>query len=146
MAVLFSRACEYALRGLLEMARHKEQKNWTVPEVAKRANTPAPFLAKTFQILVKGGVLNSAKGRQGGISFARPMDEIFLIDIVNLLDGTRLTHDCALGLPDCHDDKPCPFHTHWRRIRLPLIEALSQQSLANLALEGMDFMVDETKT
>ncbi len=56
MPVIFSRACEYALRGLVEMARHPEKKSWIIPEVAERSNTPAPFLAKTFQSLVKGGI------------------------------------------------------------------------------------------
>ena len=63
MAVVFSRACEYALRGLIEMARNPENKFWSVQELAKRTKTPAPFLAKTFQTLVKARILNSNKGR-----------------------------------------------------------------------------------
>ncbi len=133
MSVIFSRACEYAVRGLVEMARHPEKASWTVPEVAEEAGTPAPFLAKTFQQLVKGGILLSSKGRKGGFSFARPADRIFLIDIVNIIDSTALTHDCALGMPECNDENPCPFHTHWKRVRIPLIEALSQESIAHLA-------------
>ncbi len=133
MAVVFSRACEYALRGLIVMAKAKDREVWRVPDVAEESNSPAPFLAKTFQQLVKGGILNSSKGRRGGFSFARPIDEIFLIDIVNILDGQRLTYDCALGMPDCHDENPCPFHVHWRRIRQPLIDALSEESLAQMA-------------
>jgi len=133
MSVIFSRACEYAVRGLVEMARNPEKGSWTVPEVAEQSNTPAPFLAKTFQQLVKGGLLHSAKGRKGGFSFARPPEQIFLIDIVNIIDSTTLTHDCALGMPECHDDNPCPFHVQWKRVRVPLIEALSQESIAHLA-------------
>jgi len=132
MAVIFSRACEYAIRGLVEMAKDKDKLNWKVPEVAERADSPAPFLAKTFQSLVKGGILISTKGRQGGFSFAKPSTEIFVIEVVNLIDGGRLTHDCALGLPDCHDDNPCPFHTQWRRVRAPLIEALSKETIEHL--------------
>ncbi len=133
MAVIFSRACEYALRGLVKMASQPDQSTWTIQEIAKQSDSPAPFLAKTFQLLVKGRVLTSLKGRLGGFSFARPPDQIFLIDIVDIIDGTRLTHDCALGLPDCSDDSPCPFHVHWRNIRKPIIEALSQESLLALA-------------
>ncbi len=70
MPILFSRACQYALRGLVEMARHKENQFWTVQELAEQTKTPAPFLAKTFQTLVKNGVLTSTKGRRGGFSFA----------------------------------------------------------------------------
>ncbi|MFQ5708021.1 MAG: RrF2 family transcriptional regulator [bacterium] len=136
MSVIFSRACEYAVRGLVEMARNPDKKSWTIPEVAKQAASPAPFLAKTFQSLVKGGILNSTKGRQGGFSFARPADQIFLIEIVNIIDSTTLTHDCALGMPECNDENPCPFHLHWRKVRVPLIEALSEESVAHLARQS----------
>ncbi|NIR49224.1 Rrf2 family transcriptional regulator [candidate division KSB1 bacterium] len=139
MSVIFTRACEYAVRGLVEMARHPETESWTIPEIAEASSTPAPFLAKTFQLLVKGRVLNSARGRQGGFTFARPTDQIFLIEIVEIIDGTTLTHDCALGLPECNDDNPCPFHEHWKRVRVPLIEALSQESLAHLAKQPTSF-------
>jgi Rrf2 family protein len=132
MSVIFSRACEYALRGLIEMARHPEKKSWTAPEVAERSGLPAPFLAKTFQSLVKGDILQSSKGRRGGFCFKRPPDQIFLLEIVTLIDGTTLTHDCALGLPDCNDDNPCPFHIYWKKVRIPLINALSQESIAHL--------------
>ena len=136
MPVIFSRACESALRGLVEMARHPEKQFCKIQELAEQAETPAPFLAKTFQSLVKARILNSSKGRQGGFSFRRPADKIFLIDIVKTIDGTTLTHDCALGLPECHDDNPCPFHDQWKRIRIPLIEALSEESLAHVSKQG----------
>ena len=139
MSVIFSRACEYALRGLVEMARHPENQTYRVHELAKVTGTPAPFLAKTFQSLVKVGILNSAKGRQGGFSFARPVNQIFLMDIVETIDGTTLTHDCALGLPECNDDNPCPFHVQWKNIRVPLIEALSRESLAHLSQQVQTF-------
>ena len=63
MPVIFSRACEYAIRGLIEMARHPEQKNWKIQDLAEGTNAPAPYLVKTFQILVKSQILNSTKGR-----------------------------------------------------------------------------------
>ena len=127
MSVIFSRACEYAMRALIEMAKDDQETSWTVPVIAKKADAPAPFLAKTFQSLVRGGILNSMKGRKGGFSFARPANEIPLMDIVEIIDGTRLTYDCALGVPDCHDDSPCPFHVYWRKIREPLVEALTEE-------------------
>lgn len=133
MSVLFSRACEYALRALVEMARHPERKFWTIQDLAKNTNTPAPFLAKTFQSLVKSGILSSTKGRKGGFSFTRSVNQIFLIDIVNIIDGPSLTQDCALGFPECGDDNPCPFHIHWGKIREIIFRALSTQSLGQFA-------------
>jgi Rrf2 family protein len=130
MPVLFSRACEYALRGLFEMARHPEQEYWTIQELASRTDTPAPFLAKTFQSLVKGEILTSIKGRHGGFAFARAPQKISLTEVVELIDGPALTYNCALGLPTCSNDEPCPFHTHWKTIRESITNALQHQTLA----------------
>jgi Rrf2 family protein len=132
MSVIFSRACEYALHALIEMARHPEKESWTVQELAKQTNTPAPFLAKTFQTLVKAKILHSTKGRRGGFSFARPANKVFLIDIVNIIDGPTLAKNCALGFPHCSDVRPCPFHNHWAKIRASIIDALNNQSLAHI--------------
>lgn len=133
MPVVFSRACEYALRALFEMARHPEQESWTVQELAARTDTPAPFLAKTFQALVKGEVLNSTKGRKGGFAFARKPGKVFLMDIVEVIDGSALASDCVLGMPTCGDSNPCPFHQHWKDIRAKILSALRDETLVSSA-------------
>jgi Rrf2 family protein len=129
MPVLFSRACEYAVRALFEMARRPDQEYWTIQELASRTDVPAPFLAKTFQSLVKGDILISTKGRRGGFTFARSPQKISLKEIVELIDGPALAHNCALGLPTCSTDNPCPFHAHWKTIRDSIASALQQQTL-----------------
>ncbi len=136
MSVLFSRGCEYALRGLVEMARRPEKPFWTVQELAKLSETPAPFLAKTFQILVKHGILSSTKGRRGGFSFARPLQDISLMDVVGIIDGPTLANECALGFDECSEKNPCPIHFQWRDIREQIVRALSAESLLEFARES----------
>ncbi len=134
MPVLFSRACEYALRALFEMARQEEQESWTVQELAQRTHTPAPFLAKTFQSLVKGDILTSTKGRSGGFAFARRPDQILLMEVVAIIDGPALVENCALGLPTCGDRNPCPFHQNWKEIRTSIVSILRSETLAQSSL------------
>lgn len=136
MSVLFSRGCEYALRGLVEMARHPERSFWTVQELADVSETPAPFLAKTFQILVKHGILNSTKGRGGGFSFARQPEKISLLEVVIIIDGPTLSEECALGFDECSERNPCPIHFQWRDIREQIVRALSAKSLLEFARES----------
>lgn len=136
MSVLFSRGCEYALRGLVEMARRPEKSSWSVQDLADASETPAPFLAKTFQTLVKHGILASTKGRGGGFSFARPLEKISLLEVVSIIDGSTLTDECALGLDECSERNPCPIHSQWRTIREQIVKALSQQSLVDFARES----------
>jgi Rrf2 family protein len=115
------------------MARHPEQRHWSIKDLAKRTATPAAFLAKIFQTLVKCGILNSTKGRAGGFSFTRPVNRIFIMEIVESIDGSTLANECALGLATCSDESPCPFHAQWDKIRNTIIHALSTQSLEQFA-------------
>lgn len=133
MPVIFSRACEYGLRAVVEMARDYDHKVHLAQNLAKRLDIPAPFLAKILQLLVKKGILNSSKGRGGGFSFARPAREIRLIEIVDAIDGTALTQECAMGLPSCGDANPCPIHHGWAPIRHSLVELLSSKTVENVA-------------
>lgn len=137
MPVIFSRACEYALRALLEMAHHPHHESWTVQELSARTDTPAPFLAKTFQVLVKGEILHSLKGRGGGFTFARQPGKISIMEIVNLIDGPALTQNCALGLPTCNDVNPCPFHNYWKGIRSAITRALRHETLVRVAQQNI---------
>lgn len=133
MPVLFSRACEYALRALCEMAHHPEQEFWTVQELAKQTDAPAPFLAKIFQQLVKGKVLVSSKGRRGGFALARSPKTISLLEIVEHVDGMALANNCTLGLQACNNQEPCPFHGRWVGIREAILHALRHQTIAQAA-------------
>ncbi len=108
------------------MARHPEQKNWKIQDLAERTNAPAPYLAKTFQTLVRSQMLNSIKGRGGGFSFAVPSKNISLMDIVNIIDVPRLSRSCALGCPECDNSNECPIHEKWGPIRDMIIHTLSK--------------------
>jgi len=129
MSVIFSRACEYGMRALVEMARQPDHKVHLAQDLAKRLDLPAPFLAKTLQTLARKGLLNSTKGRRGGFSLARAAGEIKLIEVVEAIDGLGLAHDCAIGLPKCGDKKPCAIHARWAPIRESIIELLSTNTL-----------------
>lgn len=133
MPILFSRACEYALWALAEMARYPGQKFWSVFKLANHLNVPAPFLAKTFQLLVKRGILISSKGRIGGYTFAKSPDKIPLIKVIEAIDDLELVQNCALGLPQCSDTNPCPFHPYWGKAREIIVEALNNETIAQLA-------------
>lgn len=135
MTLLFSQACKYTIRALVEMARHPETSQWSVLNLARQIDIPAPFLAKNFQLLAKGDILNSTKGRQGGFRFAKSPDKIAVIEAIEAIDGPELVHQCTLGFPECGDEKPCPFHFDWKRIRAELIEVLTNKTIAQFARE-----------
>jgi Rrf2 family protein len=77
----------YALSALVELHRYGDRTPVPIAELARRRDIPVQFLEQLFATLRKGGVLSSQRGVKGGYSFARPPDEITVLELVELLDG-----------------------------------------------------------
>jgi Rrf2 family cysteine metabolism transcriptional repressor len=77
----------YALAALVELHRYGERAPVPIAELARRRDIPVQFLEQLFATLRKGGVLRSQRGVKGGYSFAKPADEITVLELVELLDG-----------------------------------------------------------
>jgi len=72
----------YALKALAELGRSGDG---PVPigELARRRDIPVQFLEQLFATLRRAGVLKS----QRGYTFARPLADITVLEVVELLDG-----------------------------------------------------------
>ena len=131
--MIFSSSTEYAIRGLTELALRAPTGNMLMDELVKGTDLPRDFLAKLFQKLVKGGILNSAKGRGGGFSLARPAHQITLMRIVEVMEGPQCYDHCVVGLERCNDQMPCPQHDLYKPIRQRLKDYLATTTLADMA-------------
>ena len=77
----------YALSALVELHHHGDRGPVPIAELARRREIPVQFLEQLFATLRRAGVLRSQRGVKGGYSFARPADEITVLELVELLDG-----------------------------------------------------------
>ena len=77
----------YAVRALVELHRHGDSGPVPIAELARRGEIPVQFLEQLFATLRRAGLLRSQRGVKGGYSFARPAEEIAVLEIVELLDG-----------------------------------------------------------
>jgi Rrf2 family cysteine metabolism transcriptional repressor len=76
----------YALQALAELGRSGEG---PVPigELARRREIPVQFLEQLFATLRRAGLLRSQRGVKGGYTFARPPEQITVLEVVELLEG-----------------------------------------------------------
>lgn len=77
----------YALRALTELARSGGSGPVPIGEIARRRDIPVQFLEGLFATLRRAGILQSQRGVKGGYSFARPPDQITVLEVVELLEG-----------------------------------------------------------
>jgi len=131
--MIFSGSTEYAIRGLAELAGRAPKRKMLLDDLVRGTDLPRDFLAKVFQKLVKGGLLNSVKGRGGGFSLARAPHEITLMQVLEVMEGPQCYDHCVVGLDVCSDTQPCPQHDLYKPIRQRLKQYLSTTTLADMA-------------
>ena len=109
-----------------------------IKQISERLDISHHFLTKILQELTKSGLVESLKGPRGGVRLKKKGDAITLIEVVDAIDGMDLLTECALGLPGCGVEKPCPLHDQWAETRDEIKEMLEQPALAELAGKGKE--------
>ena len=77
----------YAVRALAELARRGGDSPVPIGELAAARDIPVQFLEGLFATLRRAGILQSQRGVKGGYSFARPPEELTVLEIVEALEG-----------------------------------------------------------
>ena len=133
---MLSKSSTYAIRAVLYLALHSDEAKKHSPQhIADAIKIPAPFLAKTLQILTKRDLVSSVKGRNGGFYLTKENKKNSLISIVESIDGLRKFNECMLGLPICGDENPCPIHHTVSPLKEGLINELTLKSIDDIAKE-----------
>ncbi|OGC90720.1 MAG: hypothetical protein A2142_05810 [candidate division Zixibacteria bacterium RBG_16_48_11] len=131
--MLYSTACEYAIRAMAHLARQPKNKFSSLDEIVTHDGLRAPFMAKTLLQLVKQKLIISQKGPGGGFALARRPRKVTLLDIVRAIDGEPDFSRCAIGLAKCSSKMPCPLHETWLELRASIQKYLQTQTLDRLA-------------
>ncbi len=117
--MLISTRGRYALRLLVDLAENQSDGYVTLKEVADRQEFSEKYLESIVKDLVRAGILAGLRGKGGGYRLARSADEINVLDVLNLMEGTLVPVSCL-----AEGSKPCPRAAECRT--LPLWEGLSK--------------------
>jgi len=127
-----SRAGEYAIRAMLHLAANNSTNLPNISSIAKTWNIPESFLRKILNTLTRQGLVYSSRGSGGGITLARPAQDITLLDVIEAIEGKIYLNQCLIGPEMCEHDVWCPVHTVWIEAEDTLKKILSSKSLADL--------------
>jgi Rrf2 family protein len=105
---MFSQTVEYALRAVAHLAYEAPHPR-TTDQVAEATQVPPAYLSKVLQALSRGGIVKSQRGVGGGISLARPAEELTILEVVNAVEPIQRIKTCPLGLKS-HGVRLCPLH------------------------------------
>lgn len=78
---------EYAIRAMLDLARHEGETLRPIQDIAARQRIPPRYLEQVLLQLKRGGLLHSKRGSAGGYRLERPADRITVGDVLRAVDG-----------------------------------------------------------
>ncbi|MBI5870516.1 MAG: Rrf2 family transcriptional regulator [Actinobacteria bacterium] len=113
-----SRQADYAIRAILDLARIPEGELTQTREIAHRQEIPEKYLPTIVRTLARSGLIRTLRGSHGGISLARPPEEITLRDVVEAIDGPILLNRCQIRPGECSvgDSGVCSLHEFWKKM------------------------------
>ncbi|HUH73727.1 MAG TPA: Rrf2 family transcriptional regulator [Chitinophagales bacterium] len=133
--MFLTKGSEYGIKAAIFIAsKSAEGHRVNVNEIAAAINSPIAYTAKIMQKLVKGNIIESTRGAQGGFEMIpEKIKGINLFQIIKSIDGNEIEKKCVLGLDRCSSANPCPFHHKYISIRENTITSLKNTNIDELA-------------
>lgn len=127
-----TRQSNYAIRTLVYCAVNEPGLS-RVAEVARAYGISELFLFKLIKPLVEAGLLQTVRGRHGGIKLGKPADQITLLQTVRLTEESFALAECFEEGSDCPLIGECDLNGALREALGAFFEVLDRHTIADLA-------------
>lgn len=127
-----TRQSNYAIRTLVYCAVNEPGLS-RVAEIARAYGISELFLFKLIKPLVEAGLLQTVRGRHGGIRLGKPADQITLLETVRLTEESFALAECFEEGSDCPLIGECDLNGALREALGAFFEVLDRHTIANLA-------------
>ena len=126
-----SLASDLALRVLMMLAQSKEPQ--TVDSTSSELNLVKSHVMKIVAKLVKAGFVKSTRGRTGGISLGRPMQDITIGEVVRLIEPDFAIVECMReGTSQCTFMPSCKLRGTMSRANAAFLKVLDEERLSDI--------------
>ena len=126
-----TRQTNYAIRILMYCAAN-DGKLSRIPAIAEAYALSDLFLFKILQPLVQAGLVETVRGRNGGIRLGKPAAEISLFDVVRVTEENFTMAECFDGGTDCPLVNECSLNEALRKALGAFFEVLAGYSIQDL--------------
>lgn len=97
----------YALRMLLDMARHQHEGAVALKDIAERQCISKKYLEQIALVLSQGGMLHGSRGHQGGYRLVGKPTDYTVYDVLRLAEGSLAPVACLDHQPNLCDRQNC---------------------------------------
>lgn len=133
-----TRQSNYAIRTLIYCAVNDPELS-RVADIARAHSISELFLFKLIKPLVTAGLLQTVRGRKGGIRLGRPAAEITLLDTIRLTEESFSMAECFEdGESSCPLTGSCDLNAALREALGAFFAVLESHTIADLAGKRRD--------
>ena len=126
-----TRQTNYAIRILMYCAANEGRLS-RIPEIAQAYSLSDLFLFKILQPLVEAGMVQTVRGRNGGVRLAKPADEINLFEVVRVTEENFAMAECFENDSDCPLVEGCGLNEALRKALGAFFEVLASYTIQDL--------------
>lgn len=130
-----TRQADYAVRAVLYLAGLNNGYRASTSQIAQKQKIPPSFLAKIVSQLSVAGVVQTSRGARGGVTLARPSNDITLLEVIEAIDGPITLNECVPDPNTCPFGDECPVHKIWREAQIELVEKLALTDFGKLTVQ-----------
>jgi len=123
----------YAARALLDLALHYGEGSVRVKDISRRQELSDRYLEQILSLLKAAGFVRVVRGPRGGFILARPPEDIRLIDIVAVVEGSTAPVDCVDEPEICERSSTCATREVWADVKSAIDGVLGSVTLQSLA-------------
>lgn len=130
-----TRQTNYAVRILMYCASNEGRLS-RIPDIAAAYTVSELFLFKILQPLVEAKLVETVRGRNGGVRLGRPADQINLFDVVRVTEENFSMAECFDSeTADCPLIDSCNLNAALREALGAFFDVLSKHTIADLTAD-----------
>lgn len=127
-----TRQTNYAIRILMYCGANQGRLS-RIPEIASAYGVSELFLFKILQPLVEHGMVETVRGRNGGVRLGKPASDITLFDVVRVTEDNFAMAECfEKDATDCPLVDSCALNEALRKALGAFFEVLESYTIENL--------------
>lgn|SRR5690606_3563264 len=121
----------YAVTAMLDLALHSTEGPVSLADISGRQEISLSYLEQLFAKLRQNDLVCSVRGPGGGYRLKRPLDELFVAQIIDAVNESVDATNCG-GAGNCQQGEVCLTHYLWTDLSQQIHQFLSSISLASL--------------
>ena len=135
----------YALRILVDLAENQKSGYVTLKEIAVRQEISEKYMESIVKDLVRADILEGLRGKGGGYRLARNAEDIRILDVLPLMEGTLAPVACLEeSAKSCPRAASCRTLPMWKGLDEVVKEYLGRFTIQDLMRkdgDGFDYVI-----